>query len=114
MKIYLCGPMRGFPQDNHPAFHEAAAKLRELGHTVHSPAEYDKDAGFVVEVDSGTKSYMRHDLPFVLAADAVVVLPGWEKSVGANLEVHVARTCGMPVYDIATVLADVPLEGLVL
>lgn len=40
---------------------------------------------------------MKFDLPAVLDSDAVAVLPGWERSTGARLEVHVARVCGIPV-----------------
>jgi nucleoside 2-deoxyribosyltransferase len=117
MKVYLAGPMRGYPAYNFPAFHAAAKELRERGHEVWSPAERDEqDDSFNPnkngEHPKGLRYYMRFDLPAVLDADAVVLLPGWEKSVGANLEVHVAKTCGIPVYDIATVLAEQPLEGL--
>lgn len=42
--------------------------------------------------------YMRHDLPAVLNSDLVVVLPGWQKSTGARLEVYVAEKCGIPVF----------------
>jgi len=114
MKVYLAGPMRGYPAYNFPAFHAAAKELRALGHEVWSPAERDEQEGFnpTTDVAQPLKYYMLFDLPAVLNADAVVVLPGWEKSVGANLEVHVARTCGMPVYDLASVLDGVPLEGL--
>ena len=116
MKVYLAGPMRGYPAYNFPAFHAAAKELRARGHEVWSPAERDEKEGFnpTTDVAQPLKYYMRFDLPAVLDADAVVVLPGWEKSVGANLEVHVARVCGMSVYDVATVLSEVPLEGLVL
>lgn len=41
MRIYLAGPMRGYAEFNFPAFHAAAARLREQGHTVFNPAERD-------------------------------------------------------------------------
>jgi nucleoside 2-deoxyribosyltransferase len=98
---YLAGPMRGYDEYNFPAFHAAAAKLRGHGLDVWSPAEHDvNEDGFDPAKDTAQpmKHYMRRDLPAVLSADMVCVLPGWEKSQGACLEVHVARTCGIPVY----------------
>jgi Domain of unknown function (DUF4406) len=32
IKVYLAGPMTGVPEFNFPAFHAAAAKLREEGY----------------------------------------------------------------------------------
>jgi hypothetical protein len=99
---YLAGPMRGIPEYNFPAFYAAAAALRQHGLDVWSPAENDVNQdGFDPAKDTAQpmRHYMRRDLPAVLDADMVCVLPGWEKSQGAQLEVHVARACGIPVYN---------------
>lgn len=98
---YLAGPMRGYAEYNFPAFHAAAAALRAHGLDVWSPAENDVNQdGFDPAKDTAQpmRHYMKRDLPAVLDADMVCVLPDWEKSQGAQLEVHVARTCGIPVY----------------
>jgi nucleoside 2-deoxyribosyltransferase len=98
--IYLAGPMRGLPEYNFPAFHAAAADLRERGYEVWSPAEHDETEGFVPTTGEGLKTlreYMQTDIPQVLASDALVVLTGWEASTGARLEVHVAHACSIPV-----------------
>src|SRR5690242_4068354 len=97
--------MRGIPEYHFPAFHEAAARLRSLGHEVFSPAERDlKEDGFNPKTDQAKplRYYMRYDLPAVLDSDAVAVLPGWDHSTGAKLEVHVARSCDIPVLDAET------------
>ena len=98
-RVYLAGPMRGIPEFNFPAFREAASVLRGCGFDVWSPAERDEAEGFNPKADEAKPLayYMRFDLPAVCEADQVVVLPGWEQSQGARLEVHVARECGIPV-----------------
>jgi hypothetical protein len=96
--------MRGIPAFNFPAFHSATKRLRKLGHVVWSPAERDESEGFDPARDAPKPMayYMTHDLPEVCVADAVAVLPGWRASKGAQLEVHVAEQCGIPVLDATT------------
>jgi hypothetical protein len=94
--------MRGIDQYNFPAFHAAAHDLSERGHSVLSPAEHDEDSGFdpTGSLESlDLAKAMRWDIESVLDCDAVVVLPNWYSSVGANLEVTVARAIGTPVLD---------------
>lgn len=98
-KVYLAGPMRGYPLFNFPAFHDAAALLRADGYEVWSPAENDVE---IFDPNNGTPKpmshYMERDLPAICRADAVAVLPGWEKSEGARLEVDVAWRLGKTVF----------------
>lgn len=88
--MYLSGPMTGHPDWNYPAFHAAARMLRAWGHAVINPAEsYNGDQSLSFD------TYMRLDLKQILeACDTIVVLPGWEKSPGAVLEVAVAAALG--------------------
>lgn len=117
MKLYLAGPMTGIPQFNFPAFDEAASNLRMVlggdGVDVVSPAEIDDPATRAAALaskdgapGSGTTSgetwgdFLSRDVKLVAdEVDAVMVLPGWENSKGARLEVFVARSVGKPVYD---------------
>jgi len=102
MSLYLAGPMTGITDKhgnsthNYPAFHAAAADLRARGHTVVSPAELHPHA---VTNPQTWEDYMRADLRALLGTDAVVVLPGWEHSKGARLEVTIAKTLGMLVWE---------------
>ena len=40
---------------------------------------------------------MRKDIEELLKSDVVALLPGWELSTGAQLEVEVAKQCGIPI-----------------
>lgn len=110
MRIYLAGPMRALPHYNFPAFDEAAARLRALGHEVFDPAEHDESNGFdpaTAPADLMTQPgvfahYMSRDLPEVCRSEAVAVLPGWRQSAGARLEVYVAEQVGLLILDAVT------------
>ncbi len=103
IECYIAGPMRGVPDYNYPAFNSAASLLRGAGWMVNNPAENDNDVlDEIVRLekdDNPLKVYMRKDLQDVLRSQLVVVLPGWEHSKGACLEVHVAHETDTPVFD---------------
>ncbi len=94
-KIYLSGPMTGYPEYNYPLFNKTAEYIRSYGYPVFNPAEcFDGDTSLPKE------TYMREDIKAVLECEMVVTLPGWQESSGALLEVEVARACGIPVIDL--------------
>lgn len=106
MRIYVAGPMRGYPQHNFPAFDEAAARLRQLGHDVVNPADLDRAVGFDGhgEFDESlVPGALRRDVAAIATCDAVALLPGWQRSQGVALELAVARAIGCAVLDAATV-----------
>lgn len=106
-RVYVAGPMAGIPGHNFPAFHAEAARLRALGHDVLSPAEKAGEQAATAAQEHGLefretqtyKDFLKADLRMVLDSDAVQLLPGWENSRGATLEVHVARAVGIDVWD---------------
>lgn len=116
MNIYLAGPMRGIPEFNYPAFAYAAARLREGGHTVFSPAEKDleRDAGLSVEGTRGDlaelevqgfniRDAIMDDLTYIAReADAIALLPGWEGSKGVRVELALAKFLELEVIDLAS------------
>lgn len=102
VKTYLSGAMTGIENLNFPAFHEAADRLRAQGHEVISPAE-----SFDGDITLARETYLRWDIEQVLAVEAVAVLPGWQHSKGARLEVAVAVAIGIPVLW-ATDMSPVP------
>ena len=106
MKIYIAGPMSGVEDFNFPLFFETEEILKELGYEVINPAHNDGEsleealanAGSPEKPRNSWSYYMRRDLAHVLAVDALCVLPDWQKSKGASLEVHVAESLGLPIY----------------
>jgi nucleoside 2-deoxyribosyltransferase len=88
-RLYLAGPMTGYPDLNFPAFHKAAASLRASGYEVVNPAELEPDQAALWE------DCMRKDIAALVTCDGIALLPGWEKSRGATLEHHIADRLGM-------------------
>ena len=88
-RVYLSGPMSGIPDHNFPAFHEWAARLRAEGFEVVSPAE--------IEGAGSWEMCLRKDMRELPTCDAIALMPGWERSKGAHLELHVAHRLGMEV-----------------
>jgi nucleoside 2-deoxyribosyltransferase len=114
MKVYLAGPMTGYPKFNIPAFDSAAEFLRAEGFEVVSPAEVDGPELRAVYLESTDGShvgledrerpydyYLDRDLDIIETQDieVIVTLPGWERSPGANREVGFALALGIPRYD---------------
>lgn len=119
--IYISGPMRGYEELNFPRFLEVAKLLREKGFDTLDPAQSDIDLGFDTKGMSGDfDEYVNltgfnlfdslfTDLRWIcMEADAVVTLHGWEASNGAQAEVAVAKTLGIPVYDVEYFLEYLP------
>lgn len=136
MRIYLCGPMSGLPSFNLPAFRAAAAELRGFGYDVVSPAEIDEEHGLpnalLVASPDGDIATLPQTWGDMLARDVkviadggitdIVVLPGWEKSKGARLEVFVGLLKGLDIrrfpsmvpihlYTVAHTLSNSILKG---
>jgi len=113
---YLAGPMRDYFNFNFEAFENAAATLRAQGWKIVSPHEFDLDTGRVqaeyytfggvrkfVSVElSPTFDFedtMGEDLRLIEEqCNALVLLPGWGNSEGANLELQHALKLGYPIF----------------
>lgn len=96
-RIYLSGPMSGFPGLNFPTFHSMTSSLRAGGHTVSNPAELNPDGGPWTD-------WMRRDIAALMECGTVATLPGWEHSKGARLEVLIAERLGMTVMKVHDLL----------
>lgn len=104
-KVYIAGPMSGMKDFNFPAFFEAERQLEALGYEVINPAHNDgatvqealQSAGTPESPNKLWSYYMKRDLPHVMDVDMLCVLPGWQNSKGASLEVAVAKALGLPL-----------------
>lgn len=97
MIVYLSGPMTGLKDFNRPAFFKAAKSLLLAGLRVFNPAENG------LPPSAPWDEHMRVDIKALMDCRAIALLPGWESSKGANIELRLALDLGMRVYD-ATVL----------
>jgi hypothetical protein len=108
MKAYLGGPMSQFREEgwNRASFDGARARLLALGHTVCSPMMVDDGFGGPDETArTFPKAWLLAlDVQVLATCEAVVLLPGWEKSVGTRLEVFSALTFGIALIDLHTFL----------
>ena len=92
-RVYISGPMSGLPDHNFPAFHAESARLRALGFEVVNPAELNPEPG------KAWKECLKVDLLALLSCDWIAMLPGWQSSEGAHLEMHVAHRVGIAIVD---------------
>lgn len=88
--------MSGITLFNFPAFDEASAALKAKGFAVISPADLDREAGFDPLKGDSRKGFdmeacIRRDVEAVLTCDAVVLLPGWDRSKGCAAEIALAK-----------------------
>lgn len=85
---YISGPMTDYVDHNFPAFFEAERRLLEHFALVVNPARLNGH-----EVDWHT--CMRNDIKALCDCQILVLLPGWEHSQGAHLELQVAHRLGL-------------------
>lgn len=89
MKLYLAGPMSGYPDNNIARFDEFACLLRYRGYEVVNPGEFDQTMTYDQLIVSG--------LLALRWCDGVATHGKWRESNGARSEVQFARSKAMPV-----------------
>lgn len=114
MKIYIAGPMSGYPEFNFPAFFEAQGLLEADGFIVFNPAQKDLEATLdkdAVKTGDAKEAIAKGfdfreaftwDTARVIEADGIYMLRGWQFSPGASAEhaVAVAMKKHYPEYQI--------------
>jgi hypothetical protein len=88
--VYIAGPITGVGEPE-KKFNELAARLRAHGYQVMSPMELPKG---MTEF-----AYMDICCAMVRSADIVAMLNGWRRSIGSNVEYHLAMKCQKTIYE---------------
>lgn len=87
--VYISGPITGYDlSERKLAFLKVQHMLEALGYKAVNPL----DNG--IPDDAPYHVHMRADLQMLLDCDAIYMMPGWEQSTGAKLELNVATSCG--------------------
>jgi uncharacterized protein DUF4406 len=104
MRVYLSGPMRGYPCFNFLSFDYAKKILEAAGHEVYSPADFDREAYPFHDFSTNTEPegwdinhVLSNDFIAVCKCDAIYLLKGWENSVGGKQELAVALAASKKV-----------------
>lgn len=102
MKVYIAGPIRGYPDGNRAAFEAAAKTLKYMGHNPINPHDVPilEHEGPCLGAEAGEGRehrygcYMVPDIAALLECDGYTLLHGWKESKGASVERDVAIICG--------------------
>lgn len=101
-KLYIAGPMRGLPGFNLPAFDKAEKSWTEHGYLVFSPAALIRATPYSItgaDTDLQRRIHViQQDLGCLYHCEALAILPGWEKSLGATVELALAHFLELEIY----------------
>lgn len=98
--VYISGPMTGLPDLNRDAFAWAEAQVIAAGLTPVNPHT-------LCDPSWDWSRCMRADVTALCACDALLLLPGWQNSNGAQLELHIAHRLGIHVLTDAGALRQI-------
>jgi len=91
MRIYIAGPITGYDLEERLAFfREKRVELERQGHIGVNPLECHP-------LGIPWEAALKADLQELVRCDAILLTPGWERSRGVQLELHVALALGLKV-----------------
>lgn len=111
-KVYVAGPIAGYPNGNIEAFRAAKTRLEAEGYEVINPHEVPPvehpgelcppgpPGGENAEGKTlhNAPCYMRNDLIAMLSCDAIYLLTGFHKSSGSASELAAAKSAGLQIW----------------
>lgn len=104
-KVYICGPMSGYPEGNYPAFDEVKDRAIKFGFEVVSPVDLNRMDNMPVPDENANPLseatfhfIVKRDLNAVMGCKGLILLPQWCYSKGALTEYYLARWLGLKFY----------------
>jgi len=94
MRVYVAGPMTGYPELNEPAFRKAQTYIESLGHEAVVP----HDLHPVEDWNSNPQQIVLDDVKGLLSCQRIFMLRGWELSKGAKAEHAIAVWLDMSIW----------------
>lgn len=107
-RVYVAGPMTGRPDFNRAAFEAARVFLEAPGDEVIDPVSQDilTYGSWEEAIKRPWREHLARDLAIVPTCDEIVLLPGWNVSSGARLELRVALTFGLQISELRREAGD--------
>jgi hypothetical protein len=96
MIIYISGKYSGDIDNNIALARKVAIEVWERGHVALCP--HLNTAHFEEDCDCSYDDYIKGDLLLIEGCDAILMLPGWQESQGAQVEYEYAEKLGLPMY----------------
>jgi hypothetical protein len=93
-KIYISGPISNHPTGNIELFAAEALKIRQGGDIAVNPHEVCAH----LPKTSPWDDFMQVCIEELSSCDAILMLPGWQESKGANVEYEKAKEMGIEIY----------------
>lgn len=108
-RVYISGPITGHENGNKNAFNEAELKFKSMNFDVVNPHNlhdriweedwYQKYINKEISNNEYWAGFMKKDIEHLVQCDFIALLPNWEGSRGANMEIAIAKGLGMPIVN---------------
>lgn len=102
MKVYIAGKVTGEPKHSCALkFATAQKELEKRGYEVVNPIEV------VGDLNADWKTAMRKCIAALVECDAICILPDWDESKGARIELELAIKLGLSLLCIPSTLLPI-------